>query len=429
MTAETCTRELVIEVPVEETQRKLEAVTAQYARVARIPGFRPGHAPSALVRRHFRQDIRGEVVQSLVPKFFDNAVKERHWSVVGEPRFEDLKFEEAQPLTCKAVFEVYPEFELKPYQDLEVEEDLAGVTDADVDQALENLRQRAATFEVIPERPAQEGDFVTVNYRSPEADIPEARDAVVELGGKGTVPAFTTNLLGTRGGDKREFEVTYPEDYPKKSLAGRTVSYQVEVQSIKKKVVPVLDDELARTVSEFGTLAELREKLREELTSRRQRQAEAATQQKLVDKLLTGHEFPVPEVLVEAQLDRKLERTVGQLLAQGIDPRKAELDWRKLREESRPAAEKEVRAALILEKVADAEKIEVAEEEVDEMIRELAQERQEAPAALKTRLTREGEIARIKSSRRNQKVLEVIYRNAKITRKSEAEAGPAQVEK
>ena len=188
-----------------------------------------------------------------------------------------------------------------------------------------------------------------------------------------------------------------------------------------------LDDGLAKTVSEFATLEELRGKLREELASRRQRETEAATQQKLVDRLVTAHEFPVPEILVEAQLDRKLERTVGQLLAQGIDPRTAELDWRKLRQESRSAAEKEVRAGLILDKVADAEKLEVSEEEVDEMIRQLAQERQEPPAVLKTRLTRDGEMDRIKFTRRNQKVLEVIYRSAKITRKSEA--GPAQVEK
>jgi len=427
VTTETCKRELAIEVPTEEAERELKTVTAQYARVARIPGFRPGHAPSSLVLRRFREDIRNDVVQALLPKFFDRVVKERKWSVVGQPRFEELKFDEAQPLRCKAVFEVYPEFELTSYQGLEVEEDLVEVTDADVDQTLEKLRQRAATFEVVEDRAAQEDDLVIVNYRSPAADIPEARDAIVELGGKGTVPAFITNLLGTRGGDKREFEVAYPEDYPKKSLAGRKVGYQVEVQSIKRKVVPALDDGLAKTVSEFATLDELRGKLREELTSRRQRQAEAATQQKLVDKLLTSQEFPVPEILVEAQLDRKLERTVGQLLAQGIDPRTAEFDWRKLREESRPAAEKEVRAGLILDKVADAEKIEVSEEEVDEMIRQLAQERQEPPAALKTRLTRDGEMDRIKTSRRSQKVLEVIYRSAQITRKSEA--GPAPVEK
>ena len=296
MTTETCKRELAIEVPAEEAERELKTLTAQYARVARIPGFRPGHAPSSLVLRRFRKDIRNDVVQALLPKFFDQAVKEREWLVVGQPRFEDLKFDEALPLTCKAVFEVYPEFELNSYQGLEVEEDPVEVTDADVDRTLEALRQ-----------------------------------------------------------------------------------------------------------------------------------AEAATQQKLVDKLLTAHEFPVPEILVEAQLDRKLERTVGQLVAQGIDPRTAELDWRKLREESRPAAEKEVRAGLILDKVAEAEKIEVSEEEVDEMIRQMAQERQEPPAALKTRLTRDGEMDRIKTSRRSQKVLEVIYRSAKITRKSEA--GPAPVEK
>ncbi len=187
MTTDTCKRELAIEVPAEEAERELKTVTAQYARVARIPGFRPGHAPSSLVLRRFRKDIRNDVVQSLLPKFFDHVVKERNWSVVGQPRFEELKFDEAQPLRCKAVFEVYPEFELTSYQGLEVEEDLVQVTDADVDQTLANLRQRAATFEVVQDRSAQEGDFVTVNYRSPAADVPEARDAVVELGGKGTV--------------------------------------------------------------------------------------------------------------------------------------------------------------------------------------------------------------------------------------------------
>ena len=197
MTTETCKRELAIEVPAEEAERELKTVTAQYARVARIPGFRPGHAPSSLVLRRFRADIRNDVVQALLPKFFDQVVKERKWSVVGQPRFEELKFDEAQPLRCKAVFEVYPEFELTSYQGLEVEEDLVQVTDADVDQTLEKLRQRAATFEVVEDRAAQEDDLVIVNYRSPAADIPEARDAVVELGGKRAL-RMPCNFQGTK---------------------------------------------------------------------------------------------------------------------------------------------------------------------------------------------------------------------------------------
>jgi len=422
--AETCKKELVIEIPVDVLRKESENVTAQYQRTARIPGFRRGHAPATLVRQHFRDAIRKQVVQSLVPKFFDRAVKEQKLAVVGEPRFEDLKFDDEQPLTCKAMFEVLPEFELGDYKNLEAEEDPGTVTEADVDQALEELRQGAATYEVVEDRPADNDDYVLVSYQGRDVKEPgapplEARDAVVHLGGKGTVAAFSANLRGAKSGEVREFDVPYPDDYPQKSLAGKTFRYRVEVQSIKKKVVPAVDDELAKSVSESETLADLRVKLRAELETRRRHQVEKVTMSKLLEQLVNRGQFPVPQALVEAQLDHKIENIVTRLVAQRIDPRSTEIDWRKLREESRPEAEKEVRGSLILERVAEAEGIEVTEEEVDELVRATAEERHEPPAALKTRLTREGTLDRVKSSRRSQKALEFIYRNAKIIRKSE----------
>jgi trigger factor len=421
--AETCKKELVIEIPVDVVRKESENVTSQFQRVARIPGFRKGHAPSTLVRRHFRDDIRSEVVQSLVPKFFSEAVKEQNFSVVGQPRFEDLKFEEDKPLTCKATFEVLPSFELGEYKGLEVEEESPAVSDADVDQALEELRQRAATYEAVEDRPAADDDYVMVSYRGHDPKDPvsqpmEARDAVVHLGGEGTVPAFTENLRGVQSGDVREFGVTYPEDYAQKSLAGKTLSYHVEVQSIKKKVVPAADDELAKAVSESETLNDLKVKLREGLEASRKRHVEAAAMNKLLEQLVNRQAFPVPSALVEAQLDRKLEKIMRQLVNQGIDPRTTQVDWSKIREEARPEAEKEVRGSLILGRIAEAEKIEISEEEVDGLIRELAAEHHEAPATLKTRLTQEGALDKIKSTRRSQKALEFIYRNAKIIRKS-----------
>jgi len=420
----TCKKELVIEIPVDVVRREADTVAAQYVKVARIPGFRPGHAPKSLVESRYRDDIRSEVVQTLLPRFFENYVKDLKWSVVGRPRFEDLKFELDQPLTCKATFEVFPEFELKEYKGLEVEEETPAVHEADVEKALDDLRQAAATFEVVTDRPAQDDDYVTVSYRGQDAKTPEsrsieAREAVVHLGAAETVAAFSENLRGVKAGEVREFQATYPEDYPQKSLAGKTLSYRVETQSIKRKVVPAADDDLAKSVSEFATIAELRAKLRQDLAERTKRRAEAATKQKLAEALLSTYDFPVPEALVKAQLNRKVERLVTQMLAQGIDPRQAELDWRKLQEESRPDAEKEVRASLILSKVAEVEQVVVSEEEVDEVIRALAQERREAPAALKTRLTRDGELDRIKSTCRTQKALGIIYRTAKIIRKSE----------
>jgi trigger factor len=399
--ATTCKKEMVIEIPVDVVQREADSVAGQFAKRARIPGFRPGHAPASIVRRHFRDDIRSEVAQTLIPRFFQTKVKDQNWEIVGQPRFEDLKFNDDQPLTCKATFEIYPDFELKSYKELEVDETPAEVGDPDVDKAVEDLREAAATFEVVTDRAAVDGDQVTVSYRghdtaSPSSQPLEAKETVINVGGKQTVEAFTENLRGARTGEVKEFPVTYPADYPQKQLAGKTYSYRVEIQSTKRKVVPAADDELAKSVSEFSNLQELRAKLRQDLTENAQRQAEMATKQKLAEKLLEAHAFPVPEMLVEAQMDRKIERTLGQLLAQGIDPRETQVDWRKIREDSRPDAE----------------------EEVDDVIREMAKERHITAAELKTRLTRDGKLDTLKGTRRNQKALDFIYRNAKINRKS-----------
>ncbi len=423
MEAEGCKRELVIEIPVDVVRREAETVTAQYARVARIPGFRPGHAPASLVRSRFRDDIRSEVVQSLLPKFFENFVKDKKLSIVGQPRFEDLKFNEGEPLTCRATFEIYPEVELKEYKGLEVQEETPSVKEEEIDQALEKLRQRAATFEVIQDRLVADDDLVTVRYwghdlKEPRNNPVEAREAVVHIGAKETVAAFSENLRGSKPGEVREFTAAYPEDYPQKTLAGKNYHYRVEVQNIKRQVLPPVDDELAKSVSEFKTLPELRDSLRRDLEKSHENRAQKQAKEKLMEQLLKAHEFPVPEFLVEAHLDRMLHDVLTQLLAQGIDPRNIPTDWRKLRQESRADAEKQVRSQMILERIADAEKIEIAEEEVDEVIREIARGRNEAPAALKTRLTEEGVLARIKSSRRNQKALNLIYQSAKIVRQN-----------
>ena len=423
MEAITCKKELTIEVPVDVVQREVDTVAVQFAKRARIPGFRPGRAPTSLIRKHFRDDIRSEVAQTLIPRFFQTAVKEQKWELVAQPKYDDLKFEDDQPLTFKATFEVFPEFELKPYKELEVEEEHAAVTDADVDKAVLDLREGAATTELVTDRPAADDDYVGVHYSGHDTSTPtsqpmEAKDAVIHLGAKHTVEAFTENLRGANVGDVKEFRVNYPAEYPQKSLAGKTFSYHVEIQSIKRKVVPPADDELAKSVSELATLEELRAKLRQDLEKDAERRAEIDAKQKLGEKLLELHQFPVPDVLVETQMDRKIERTLSQLMQQGIDPRQAQVDWKKLREDTRPEAEKEVRVALVLGRVAEAEKIDLTDEELDDAIREIAQGRNMTAAELKTRLTRDGKLDTLKSTRRNQKALDFIYRNAKIIRKN-----------
>jgi len=417
--AETCKRELLIEIPVDAVRKESDRVAAKYSRSVRVPGFRPGHVPTRLVHQRFREEIKSEVVQALLPKFFNDAVKDRQLSAVGQPEFEDLKFEEGHPLTCKATFEVLPEFELKEYKGLEVEEEPVTVTEAEVAKALEELRESAATVEVVADRPATDGDDVTVSYQGRDvqdakAEPLEGREIVIHLDAEGRA-GFEENLRGSKAGDTREFKVSYPEDFPSKRLAGKTIRYRVEVHGIKRKVLPGLDDELARTVSEFSTLEELRDRVRQDVERLHRRKAEKTVRQKLVDELLKRHQFPVPASMVQDQLEHSMEIAVAQLVSKGIDPRTAPLDWSKLREKMQPEAEQAVRAAIILQRIAEAERMEVSEEELDQSIREMAQQRGEAPAALKTRLTREGRLAKLQSSCRSHKALDFVYRNAQIT--------------
>jgi trigger factor len=434
--AETCKRELVIQIPFDVVRKESESIAEELARKARVPGFRPGRVPRDFIMRRFREAIREEVAQSLLPRFFDSAAKEQHFSVVGAPSFQDLKFEDDQPLTAKASFEVLPTIELGSYQGLEVTEDQLVVTDAEVDEALERKRQQAATYEVVDDRPSQDGDLITINYEGRDAKPPhsrllEVKDGTVRLGEEHTLPEFTSNLRGVNPGDVREFEVNYPADFPEPKIAGRRVAFRVEVMAVKRKVVPPVDDELAKTVSDTSTLEDLRASLRKEIEEVKRRKAEAGTKQKLLDALAAQKPFPVPETLIESRLDEKIKVVAGELVDRDIDPRKAGIDWPKLRAGLREDAIKDVRNALILEKVAELEKVEVTPEEIDEMVRDYAAGGRETPAALKTRLTQNGGLARLQSSRRNQKALDFLYRSAKIVRQTNLAAPslPAGAEK
>ncbi|HEX5484311.1 MAG TPA: trigger factor [Terriglobia bacterium] len=422
MEAETCKRELVIQIPFDVVQKESESVAARFARKVRVPGFRPGRAPRDFILRRYRDIIREEVAETLLPKFFGNALKEQNLEIAGEPRFEEPKFEDEKPLTCKATFEVYPPVELGECKGLEVSEDPVTVSDDDVDKAVENLREGAATYEVAEHYPAADGDMLSVSYdgwdvENPKNPLLEVKEGAVRVGEEGTLPEFTENLRGAQAGDTREFEVKYGEDFPQPKLAGKTVKFRVKVHTVRRKVLPAVDDELAKTVSNTAsTLEDLRSTLRKSLEELRQRESEGAAKQKLLDRLMEKAAFPVPEVLVEDRLDQKIRMMAGQLFDQGIDPRNQNLNWPKLRGSLRQDAEKDVRGGMILAKIAEAEKIEVSEEEIDEAVRQLAAGGTEPAAALKSRLTRNGGLARLQSSRRNQKALDFVYRNAKVVR-------------
>ena len=416
-----CVRELEVEIPAEVVERETERVTKQLARVAQLPGFRPGKVPPQIVRRRFWEDIRGEVLHKLVPSYLETAVRENKLTVVGEPEIRDLEFEPEKPLRFRASFEVLPEFELKDYKGLEVEPAHIELTDEDLKHELEALREQAATYEPVEGRGADDGDTVLAKLTGVVTNPKEEREpivleqAVVNVGEENTLPAFSDGVRGGSVGDQRQFSVTYPEDYRETKLAGRTVAFTAEIKKISRKKLPELNDEFAQQAGEFASLEELRAKLSERLEAAREAREKELTRQRLLEALVTMHDFPVPDALIERHLDTRLERRVRGLMAQGLDPRRMDVDWQRLRESGRDAAAQEARLYLLLDRIASAENIAASDEELSAEIGRMAAGSRQTPEALRARLTKEGRLDNLRGAIRSEKVVDFLLSHARLT--------------
>jgi trigger factor len=429
MTTEaTCKREIELEIPADNVQKATEKVARDIARVARVPGFRPGKAPVTLIRRRFADDIQGEVVQSLVPEYLEKVLGEKNMIPVTRPEVDHVQFKEGEPLKFRAVFEVLPEFELGDYKNLHVQVDEIKIGDEQVDKTIEEMRDRAATYVPVEGRAAQDGDHLLIKLMGTPVgggDPVQADNILCHLGGEETLESFTENLRGSNPGDTRQFESRYPDDYPDPKLAGKTYNYSVNVQGIKEKKLPELNDEFAKDAAgEQGgvaTLEELRKKIRENLDAHREHEQMSQGREKILEQLVGQHDFPVPEALIEGQMDVRLERVVRSLAAQGVDPRAVNVDWVSLRRKQRDKAINDVKAELLLDRIATAEKIEATDEDVEKEIAALAERSSESATALRARLTKQGALDRMKSKLRSDKVIDWLYRTSRIetTAKSE----------
>jgi trigger factor len=428
MTEANCRRELELEIPAENVQKASEKVARDLARVARIPGFRPGKAPVTLIRRRFAEDIQGEVVQSLVPEYLEKALDEKKLIPVTRPEVDKVQFKQGEPLRFRAVFEVLPEFELGEYKNLEVQVDAIEIGDAQVEKTLEEMRERAAAYVPVEGRAAKDGDFVLMKLAGTPVgggDLVRADNILCHLGAEETLESFNENLRGVQPGDTKKFQSKYPDDYPDPKLAGKMYDYSVEVQGIKEKKLPDLNDEFAKdTAGETGgftTLAEMRRKILENLEAAKGQRQQAQGREKILELLVKRHDFPVPEALVESQMDTRLERVVRSLAAQGVDPRAVNVDWVSLRRRQHDPAVDDVKAELLLDRIATTENIEASEEDVEKEIATLAEHSGESATALRARLTKQGALDRMKSKLRSDKTIEWLYRTARIetTAKSE----------
>jgi trigger factor len=415
-----CTRELIIDVPADEVARTLHTVAANYRKYAKIPGFRPGKVPEAIIRRRFAAEIRKEVIDTLLPQRFNKAVNEQGVHPVGQPQVLELTLEEGTPLHVKAVFEYLPSFSIEGYKDVTVPKPSVEVSEEEFKNELDHLRESRATIEPVDEdRPLADGDWAEITYKGQIENTPEGEPApepitgentLVEIGGKDTVEAFTNALRGARPGQELKAEVIYPADYGEKKLAGKTVAYDVEVRAIKKRTLPELNDDFAKELGHYENYAALENSVREYLANRKQRTVESETKDKLLAAIAEKFTFPVPESLVQDQIDTRLERGLRALAAQGMSTdAMRKLDFARLRAAQRDSAVAEVKTIILLDRIAGEENIAVSDEELDKELQLVSLQSREPLDALKVRLTQDGGMARLRGQLRRDKTASTLY--------------------
>jgi trigger factor len=412
-------REIEVEIPQEEVSRETEVLIQKYQKLARIPGFRRGHVPASIIRQRFSQDIQNDVIDALVPKYFRKETERLGVVPISQPRVTELQSPEGKPLHFKASFEVMPEIKVEGYKELRADHPEISVSNEEVEESLKSLQEQKATFSPIEGRAIAEGDYAQVSLdgtpkKEEEGTKPvHMDDVLVEIGGKATMPEFTENLRGASSGEERAFDVLYPEDFSDERLRGKTFSYKVKVNAIKQKSLPELNDEFAKEIGEFSTLEEVRQRIREGMENERRQTAERESKDKLLTELIRRNQFEIPEALVEHQIDIRLERGLRALAAQGMSSEHMKkMDLARLRAGQRDQAVQEVKAALLLEKIAEEEKIEVGDDEISHEIEALATQTNQAPDAIRARLTRDGALDRIRNRIRNEKALDLLYRQS-----------------
>jgi len=428
-------KELKIEIDASDVRAEFERVTERYAAAVSVPGFRKGRAPNSVVRQRYKNEIRGEVVQNLVPQAINEAINESALNVIGEPDIhldndEALEKLGEQPLSIHAHVEVLPEVALGEYKGLEVARRTRPVTDETVEAMVENLREQSASLQPVEDRAAEAGDTVTVNFTGryiepPEEEDVKAEDVEVVLGGEGVLADFNEQLTGMKPEEVKTFVVKYPPDFSSPGLAGKEIEYTAAVTAVSRKELPDIDDEWAKTFGEeIDSLETLRTKLRENLSERARHESELRLRDEVMGKLLEAHEFEVPESLVKSQARMLLESTVRDMMQRGMDPRNQQLDWENLQGMLEARATEDLRGSILLERIADAEEIEPSQEEIEREIEVIAQGARQSVEQVRAALTKQGGERSIADRLRHRKALDLLIENARVSEEEWREDAP-----
>jgi trigger factor len=414
---EGCKHAVEISIPAEEVEQETGRVVENVRGRAKLPGFRPGKVPPSLIRKQFAGEIRQQVLENLVPKYLQKQFETEDLNPVGTPDISDVHFHEGEPLRFKAQFEVVPKIELKDYKGISVPYHDPEITDDDVAKRIEELRDQKADYVNVDPRPIEDGDHAVVSLESISGvEEPVKQDELMlHIGSEDTFQAFSDNLRGVSPGEEKEFDVAYPEDWSQRKLAGRTVRFLARVKGIRRKELPELNDEFAQDLGDYRTVEELRDAVRKSLFAQRQYEAQQEAKNKLIDKLVDEHEFPVPEVFVDNQIKNRLESSLRTLAAEGVDPRSIKLDWNKVKQTQQDKATREVKASLLLSRISEREAIHATRDEVDKEVDRMARQQREPFAAVRLRFEKDGTLGRIANHIQTEKTLNFLFEHAEKT--------------
>src|SRR5215213_3175226 len=418
-------KEIKIEIEAEEVRAEFERVTQEYARAATVPGFRKGNAPVSVVRTRFKKDIQGDVLKRLVPEAVEHAITESGLNVIGQPDVhldnEGLDKFGQEAISLHAHVEVMPDVALGEYKGLEAARRTRPVNDEEVERVIENLREASASLQPVEDRASEEGDTVTVDiqgrYLEPPSDEDiNVSDVDIQLGGEGVLPEFTEQLTGVRPDEVKTFTVAYPEDFNAQGLAGKTIEYTATVTAVRRKETPELDDEWVTSLGEeeVGNVEQLRARVRENLSKNAEHESEHRLRDEVLSALIERHRFEVPETIVSYQANQILQSMIRDMMSRGMDPRTQEINWEAMREMVRDRAGDDVRGSMLLERVAEAEKIEVSDEEVEAEIQLMAEGSRQSVEQVRAALTKQGGERSIADRLRNRKALDFLVQNAKV---------------
>ncbi|HYK87192.1 MAG TPA: trigger factor [Acidobacteriota bacterium] len=412
-----CLKNLVVEVPADEVQREVEKLAKEYAKSAKVPGFRPGKVPLSIIKQRYSAELRNEATHEIIQRCWKDAVRTRDLHPLSEPTVKDVRDEAGLPLKFTVSFEILPKIEVTDYKGVAVTLPSASVGEEDVDKALEALREQNAQFVPYESGEIKDGHYamLTIDGEFEGGGKPLHEDDVTcVVGDPQTNETFSENLRGAKLGDSRSFDVTYPADYHRKRFAGKTVHYHVIIKDIKEKHLADLNEEFAKDLG-AESLDALRTKVRDDLITNARRSAEKKAREAVLDTIVQRHSFEVPESLVQEQLEEHARRIAANLARQGVDVNKTSIDWKKVFEEERPHAEQAVRRSLVLEAIARQESLDVTEAELEAEFQKLAETTNKSAPAIRAQFEKDKRIQSFTEHLLRNKALDFIHRNANIS--------------